>query len=469
MTDVCVGQVQMRAHLYVTAVHHTIKEHGTTRVRKSQVSAATESSEAGCNVESRPGSRSASTSGERQRHNNGLVRWRSRNIVNTFLCCRLTPFIAVFLKLKDIHQNGCVSSKVHLASVTPTAPSGRYANFKRWIGRKRRALCKTTVCLTGVQPFKASETGCRSPSSTSSWSTNLSDHLGEEWRANTSAPETGNAQCATRIIRRGHTETPVDQDCACVTNSRGLARTSCNHHRDNIQLLRDIMTLSGNAVGEEEAEHLLDQIKTQVERMLPSKLEKRKDNEAGEEMDLEGILNIQSITPVASTPALTPLSGRKSRFQEMKDVCREIFQEDEETDNEEWQEEVIDIDETAEMSEEELEDGEEPKYANSTEELEATINAIFKRWNLSMPDDQGEFSKIDETIRSSISRAASARPKTAAIRKVTPQVLEPPTTTEAASKPSQEKLERPRAARWPRTPSTKCGPENEGPSSFYKY
>ncbi|PIK48046.1 hypothetical protein BSL78_15081 [Apostichopus japonicus] len=271
--------------------------------------------------------------------------------------------------------------------------------------------CKPTVRLTDVQPFKASETECRSPSSTSSWSTNLSDHLGEEWRANTSAPETGNARCATRIIRCGHTETPVDQDCACATNSRGLARTSCNHHRDNIQLLRDIMTLSGNAVGEEDAEHLLDQIKTQVERMLPSKLEKRKDKEAGEEMDLEGILKIQSITPVPSTPAPTPLSGRKSRFQEMKDICREIFQEDkEQPDNEERQEEVIDIDETAEMSEEEMDEGEEPKYANSTEELEATINAIFKRWNLSMPDDQGEFAKIDETIRSSISRAASARP-----------------------------------------------------------
>ncbi|PIK48052.1 hypothetical protein BSL78_15087 [Apostichopus japonicus] len=240
------------------------------------------------------------------------------------------------------------------------------------------------------------------------------------------------------------------------------------------------MTLSGNAVGEEEAEHLLDQIKTQVEGMLSLKLEQRKVNkaeeveeegeeEAGEEMDLEGILKIESMTPAPTTPAPTPLSGRKSRFQEMKDVCREIFQEDEEPDNEEWQEEVIDIDETAEISEEEMEEGEEPTYANSTEELEATINAIFKRWNLSMPDDQGEFAKIDETIRSSISRAASARPKTVAIRQVTPQVLEPPTATEAGSKPSQEKLERPRAARWPRTPSTKCGPENEGPSFFNKF
>ncbi|PIK48047.1 hypothetical protein BSL78_15082 [Apostichopus japonicus] len=187
---------------------------------------------------------------------------------------------------------GCVSSKVQVASVTPSSPSGRYGNFKRWIGRKRRALFKPTVRLTDVQPFRASETGCRSPSSSPPCSHNLSEHLGEECRAKTSAPETGNARCATRIIHRGHHETPVDQDCACANNSRGLARTSCNHHRDNIQLLRDIMTLSGNAVGEEDAEHLLDQIKTQVERMLPSKLEKRKNKEAVEEMDLEGILKI---------------------------------------------------------------------------------------------------------------------------------------------------------------------------------
>ncbi|XP_071823163.1 uncharacterized protein [Apostichopus japonicus] len=371
---------------------------------------------------------------------------------------------------------GCVSSKVQVASVTPSAPSGRYGNFKRWIVRKRRALFKPTVRLTRVQPFKASaETGCRNPTSTSSCSINLSDHLGEECRAKTPAFQTGNARCATRIIRRGQPENLVDQDCACAPNSRGLARTSCNHHRDNVQLLRDIMTLSGNAVGAEEAEHLLEQIKSQVEGMLSLKLEQRKDKEAeeeeeaGEEMDLEGILKIESMTPAPTTPAPTPLSGRKSRFQEMKDICREIFQEDEEPDNDEWQEEVIDIDETAEMSEEEMEEGEEPKYANSTEELEATINAIFKRWNLSMPDDQGEFAKIDETIRSSISRAASARPKTAAVRQVTSHVLEPPTATEAAGKPSQEKLERPRAAWWPRTPSTKCGPENEGPSSFNKF